>query len=124
MTHTPGKKRPSKTAKRSWQKLEQRVCARFGGRRTPLSGSNSLKKINTSPPDPFDVAGKTNEIIDAINGLKCQKEDAELPIFELLRPYDALIVSQNSEGILVAANDGWGKIVFERVKYPEEEQDG
>lgn len=29
------------TSKRTWQKLEQRVCAKFGGRRTPLSGSNS-----------------------------------------------------------------------------------
>lgn len=29
------------TAKRTWQLLEQRVCAKFGGRRTPLSGSNS-----------------------------------------------------------------------------------
>ena len=29
------------TAKRTWQLLEQRVCERFGGRRTPLSGSNS-----------------------------------------------------------------------------------
>ena len=31
----------STTTKRAWQKLEQRVCAKFGGRRTPLSGSNS-----------------------------------------------------------------------------------
>jgi len=29
------------TSKRTWQKLEQRACAKFGGRRTPLSGSNS-----------------------------------------------------------------------------------
>ena len=29
------------TNKRTWQKLEQRVCEKFGGRRTPLSGSNS-----------------------------------------------------------------------------------
>jgi len=29
------------TNKRTWQKLEQRACAKFGGRRTPLSGSNS-----------------------------------------------------------------------------------
>jgi len=29
------------TAKRTWQKLEERVCAKFRGRRTPLSGSNS-----------------------------------------------------------------------------------
>lgn len=29
------------TAKRTWKLLEQRVCAKFGGRRTPLSGSNS-----------------------------------------------------------------------------------
>ncbi|MFV9676130.1 MAG: hypothetical protein ACNYVW_00505 [Methanosarcinales archaeon] len=29
------------TAKRTWQMLEQRVCAKFGGKRTPLSGSNS-----------------------------------------------------------------------------------
>ena len=31
----------AKTSKRTWQKLEQRGCAKFGGRRTPLSGSNS-----------------------------------------------------------------------------------
>jgi len=31
----------TKTTKRTWQKLEQRGCAKFGGRRTPLSGSNS-----------------------------------------------------------------------------------
>lgn len=31
----------SKTSKRAWQKLEERVCLKFGGRRTPLSGSNS-----------------------------------------------------------------------------------
>ena len=29
------------TTKRAWQKLEERVCAKFGGRRTPLSGSGS-----------------------------------------------------------------------------------
>ena len=29
------------TSKRTWQKLEERGCAKFGGRRTPLSGSNS-----------------------------------------------------------------------------------
>ena len=29
------------TSKRTWQKLEQRGCGKFGGRRTPLSGSNS-----------------------------------------------------------------------------------
>ena len=29
------------TSKRTWQMLEQRVCAKFGGKRTPLSGSNS-----------------------------------------------------------------------------------
>lgn len=29
------------TSKRAWQKLEQRACTKFGGRRTPLSGSNS-----------------------------------------------------------------------------------
>jgi len=29
------------TTKRAWKLLEQRVCAKFGGRRTPLSGSNS-----------------------------------------------------------------------------------
>ena len=29
------------TSKRTWQKLEQRVCQKFSGKRTPLSGSNS-----------------------------------------------------------------------------------
>ena len=31
----------SKTDNTTWKKLERRVCAKFGGRRTPLSGSNS-----------------------------------------------------------------------------------
>jgi len=29
------------TSKRTWKLLEQRVCEKFKGRRTPLSGSNS-----------------------------------------------------------------------------------
>ncbi|RLG33696.1 hypothetical protein DRN97_04450 [Methanosarcinales archaeon] len=29
------------TDKRTWQKLEERVCGKFGGKRNPLSGSNS-----------------------------------------------------------------------------------
>jgi len=29
------------TAKESWKALERRICEKLGGRRTPLSGSNS-----------------------------------------------------------------------------------
>lgn len=29
------------TAKETWKALERRICAKFGGRRTPLSGSSS-----------------------------------------------------------------------------------
>ena len=29
------------TAKETWKALERRLCEKFGGRRTPLSGSNS-----------------------------------------------------------------------------------
>ena len=29
------------TAKETWKALERRICKEFGGRRTPLSGSNS-----------------------------------------------------------------------------------
>lgn len=29
------------TAKGTWKALERRICKKFGGRRTPLSGSNS-----------------------------------------------------------------------------------
>ena len=29
------------TARETWKALERRLCAMFGGRRTPLSGSNS-----------------------------------------------------------------------------------
>ena len=29
------------TDRSTWKKLERRVCAKFGGKRTPLSGSNS-----------------------------------------------------------------------------------
>lgn len=30
------------TARETWKELERRVCKKFGGRRTPLSGSNSM----------------------------------------------------------------------------------
>ena len=30
------------TAKETWKALERRICKEFGGRRTPLSGSNSM----------------------------------------------------------------------------------
>ena len=61
---------------------------------------------------------KINELAQAINNLKCQ-EDAEQLIFELLHPHDILIISQNDEGVLIATNDGWGKMQMVRVKYPE-----
>ena len=66
-----------------------------------------------------ELADKINELVQAVNNLKCQ-EDAEQPIFELLHPHDILIISQNDEGLLIATNDGWGKMQMVRVKYPEE----
>lgn len=30
------------TARATWKALERRICAKLGGRRTPLSGSNSM----------------------------------------------------------------------------------
>ena len=29
------------TARRTWKQLEERICRKFGGKRNPLSGSNS-----------------------------------------------------------------------------------
>ena len=35
------KRNSGPTAKETWEALERRVCGKFGGQRTPLSGSNS-----------------------------------------------------------------------------------
>jgi len=63
--------------------------------------------------------GKVNIVIQALNNLKCVEE--EEPIYEVLTPGDCLIISKNTEGLLVAcAMDG--KIELKRIKYPEEVQ--
>jgi ribosomal protein L22 len=62
--------------------------------------------------------GKLNEVIRAVNGLKCVEE--EEPIYEVLDKYECLIISKNEEGLLVACNTG-GIVELERVKYPKEE---
>lgn len=36
-----GTKSKMTTARETWKALERRICAKLGGRRTPLSGSNS-----------------------------------------------------------------------------------
>lgn len=66
-----------------------------------------------------DLVEKLNEVIQVVNNLKCVEED-EAPIYELLGPHDALIVSKSERGLLVAGNDGWGRVQLERIKYPEE----
>ena len=62
--------------------------------------------------------GKLNNVIQAINSLRCQEE--EEPIYEVLNPYDCLLISKNEDGILVACSDEKGKVHLERVAYPSE----
>ena len=66
------------------------------------------------------IWGKLNEVIRAVNNLKCVEE--EEPIYEVLSPGDCLVISKNEEGLLVACIMG-GKMELRRVKYPKEEED-
>ena len=67
-----------------------------------------------------DVKEKVNELVRAVNGLKCV--DEEEPIYETLSPNEVLINSKNEEGLLVASNNGLGTVRLKRVKYPREEE--
>ena len=64
------------------------------------------------------LATKINELVRAINNLRCQEK--EEPIYEVLNPYDCLLISKNEDGILVACGDKKGKVHLERVPYPSE----
>ena len=64
-----------------------------------------------------DLAVKLNEVIRAVNNLKCVEE--EIPIYETLNHNDVLIISKGEEGVLVASNH-LGDVQLKRVKYPEE----
>ena len=61
---------------------------------------------------------KLNAVIRAINNLRCQEK--EEPIYEVLNPYDCLLISKNEDGILVACSSEKGKVHLERVPYPSE----
>ena len=67
-----------------------------------------------------DVAMKLNEVIRAVNNLKCVEE--EVPIYETLNHNDVLIISKDEEGLLVASNH-LGDVQLKRVKYPEVEEE-
>ena len=64
-----------------------------------------------------DLATKLNEVIRAVNNLKCVED--EVPIYETLSHNDVLIISKGEDGLLVASNH-LGSVHLERVKYPEE----
>ena len=64
------------------------------------------------------IVNRLNEVIRAVNDLK--RVDEEQPIYETLSPSDILILSKSEEGLLIAVNDGNGRLQLERVKYPEE----
>ena len=66
------------------------------------------------------IKEKLNEVIRAVNNLKCVEE--EVPIYETLSHNDALIISKGEEGVLVATNH-LGGVELKRVKYPKEEED-
>ena len=61
---------------------------------------------------------KINGLVRAINNLRCQEK--EEPIYEVLNPYDCLLISKNEDGLLVACSDEKGKVHLERVPYPSE----
>lgn len=63
-----------------------------------------------------DVKEKVNELVRAVNNLKCVEE--EEPIYEVLTSGDCLVISKNEDGLLVAYVIG-GKMKLRRVKYPE-----
>lgn len=65
------------------------------------------------------IVNRLNEVIQAVNDLKRVGE--EQPIYETLSPSDILVLSKSEEGLLIAVNDGNGRLQFERVKYPEED---
>ena len=67
-----------------------------------------------------DLCGKLNEVIRAINNLKCVEE--EQLIYETLSHNDVLIISKSDEGLLVATNH-LGSVELKRVKYPKEEEE-
>ena len=63
-----------------------------------------------------------NGLVQAINGLRCQEK--EEPIYEVLNPYDCLLISKNEDGLLVACSNEKGKVHLERVPYPSEVDKG
>ena len=67
-----------------------------------------------------EVATKLNEVIRAVNSLKYIEKDE--PIYETLNINEALIISKDKEGVLVASNR-LGVVRLERVKYPKEGDD-
>ena len=65
-----------------------------------------------------ELRTKINELVKAINNLRCQEK--EEPIYEVLNPYDCLLISKNEDGILVACSNEKGKVHLERVPHPSE----
>lgn len=63
-----------------------------------------------------DVRNKLNEVIRAVDHLKCV--DEEIPVLETLAPGECLIISKDEEGCLVAHNFG-GEVRLEKVKESE-----
>jgi len=68
------------TSKNTWKNLEHRICEKFGGRRTPLSGSNSQHGtsadcIETNYPEYyFEIRLRQNWLHHTMF-----KEDVEIP---------------------------------------------
>lgn len=62
-----------------------------------------------------DVKDTVNELVRVMNKLKCVEED--IPIYETLGPQDVLIISKSEDGLLVAANDGNGRVLIERIPW-------
>jgi len=64
------------------------------------------------------LAEKINELVRAVNGLKCV--ESEVPIYETLNHNEVLIISKSEEGLLVATNH-LGAVELKKVQYPKEE---
>lgn len=81
---------------------------------------NKIYEIQDIDLELEDVKEKVNELVRAVNNLKCV--DEEVPIYETLAHNEVLIISKGEEGVLVATNH-LGSVELKRVKYPKEEEE-
>lgn len=79
-----------------------------------------MKKIEKLPVGeehpPTAVRDKLNEVIQAVNSLKCVEE--EIPVLEGLCEGECFLISMSEDGLLVACNQK-GEVRLKKVKESE-----